>query len=99
MFIAGDSLVGAKDATVKALTNLKSGEKVSFSCNGRPFEMAELRAGVFVCQLPADALKAGANAFSVSFPPTAGNKATFNDFALRIIPQDRTQCKTKGTER
>ena len=39
--------------------------------------------------IPADALKAGMNAFSVTFPQTAGKGTTFNDFALRIIPQDK----------
>ena len=87
MFVAGDSLAGATKATAKVLTNLKTGEKIAFACNGHPFEMAEFRPGVFVCPLPADALKAGANAFSVTFPQTAGKGTTFNDFALRIIPQ------------
>ena len=89
MFVAGDSLAGATKATAKVMTNLKAGEKVAFACNGRPFEMAEFRPGVFVCPLPANALKAGANAFSVTFPQTAGKGTTFNDFALRIIPQDK----------
>ena len=87
MFVAGDSLAEATKATAKVLTNLKTGEKIAFACNGHPFEMAEFRPGVFVCPLPADALKAGANAFSVTFPQTAGKGTTFNDFALRIIPQ------------
>ena len=89
MFVAGDSLAGATKATAKVLTNLKAGEKVAFACNGRPFEMAEFRPGVFVCPFPANALKAGANAFSVTFPQPAGKGTTFNDFALRIIPQDK----------
>ena len=89
MFVAGDSLAGATKATAKVLTNLKAGEKVAFACNGRPFEMAEFRPGVFVCPFPANALKAGANAFSVTFQQTAGKGTTFNDFALRIIPQDK----------
>ena len=91
MFVAGDSLAGATKATAKVLTNLKAGEKVAFACNGRSFEMAEFRPGVFVCPLPADALKAGANAFSVTFPQTAGKGTTLNDFALRIIPQGNQQ--------
>jgi hypothetical protein len=53
--------------------------------------MREFRPGVFVCPLPADALKPGANAFSVTFPQTDGKGATFNDFALRIVPQGNQQ--------
>jgi hypothetical protein len=89
MFVAGDSLVDAPNATAKVLTSLKAGEKVAFACNGRPFDMREFRPGVFVCPLPAGALKAGMNAFSVTFPQTAGKDATLNDFALRIIHQDK----------
>ena len=91
MFVAGDSLAGATKATAKVLTSLKAGEKVAFACNGRPFDMREFRPGVFVCPLPADALKAGMNAFSVMFPQTAGKGTTFNDFALRIVPQGNQQ--------
>ncbi|MBQ6339764.1 MAG: hypothetical protein IJI36_11525, partial [Kiritimatiellae bacterium] len=91
MFVAGDSLAGATKATAKVLTSLKAGEKVAFACNGRPFDMREFRPGVFDCPLPADALKPGANDFSVTFPQTAGKGATFNDFALRIVPQGNQQ--------
>ena len=86
MFVAGDSLAGATNATAKVLTNMKSGEAVSLACNGRPFAAERPRAGVFVYTLPADALKAGMNAFSVTFPQTAEKGATFNDFVLRIVP-------------
>ena len=61
-------------------------EMISFSCNARSFEMSEFRAGVFVCQLPADALKAGKNVFAVTFPQDAPEGTTFNDFVLRIVP-------------
>ena len=69
------------------MTNLKASEKISFSCNGRPFKMPEIRAGVFGCTLPVDALKAGNNTFAVAFPQTVSDKTTFNDFVLRIMPQ------------
>ena len=95
MFVAGDSLVGAPNATAKVLTNLKSSEAVSFACNGRSFEATQPRDGVFVYTLPADALKAGMNVFSVTFPQNAGKDATFNDFVLRIIPQGKPR---KGKE-
>ena len=91
MFIAGDSLADAKVITAKVMTNLKAGEKIAFSCNGRPFNVSELRAGVFGCTLPADALKAGKNTFSVAFPQTVSDKTTFNDFVLRIMPQGDKQ--------
>ena len=87
MFIAGDSLYGVGVVTAKVMTNLKSGEVISFSCNGRPFKMPEVRAGVFGCTLPADALKAGKNTFTVAFPQTVSDKTTFNDFVLRIKPR------------
>lgn len=86
MFVAGDSLVGATNATAKVMSNLKAGERISFSCNGRPFEMPEFRAGVFACQLPADAIMAGKNVFAVTFPQNAPEGTTFNDFVLRIVP-------------
>ena len=86
MFVAGDSLVDAPNATAKVLTNLKSDEAVAFTCNGRSFEATQPRAGVFVYTLPADALRPGMNAFSVTFPQTADTGTTFNDFVLRIIP-------------
>ncbi len=89
MFVAGDSLADAPNATAKVLTNLKAGETVSFTCNGRPFEATQPRAGVFVYALPVDALKPGMNAFSVTFPQTVGKDATFNDFVLRIMPQGK----------
>ena len=99
LFVAGDSLAGAPNATAKVMTNLKSGETIAFSCNGKKFAMPEFRSGVFVCTLPAAALKPGANAFSVTFPASAGQTATFNDFVLRIVPQDRLDDKQKGTDR
>jgi len=91
MFVAGDSLAGAPNATAKVLTNLKSGEKIAFSCNGRPFEMSEFRPGVFVCLLPVEALRAGKNAFAVTFSQNVFGKMTFNDFVLRIVPQGDQQ--------
>ena len=87
MFVAGDSLVGAPNATAKVLTNLKSDEAVAFACNGRPFKATQPRAGVFVYTLPVAALKPGMNAFSVTFPNTVEKGVTFNDFVLRIMPQ------------
>ena len=95
LFVAGDSLVGAPNATAKVLTNLKLDEAVAFTCNGRSFEATQPRDGVFVYTLPADALKAGMNVFSVTFPQNAGKDATFNDFVLRIIPQGKPR---KGKE-
>ena len=86
MFVAGDSLVDAPNATAKVLTNLKLDEAVAFTCNGRSFEATQPRAGVFVYALPVDALKPGMNAFSVTFPQNVGKNTTFNDFVLRIIP-------------
>ena len=91
MFVAGDSLVGAPNATAKVLSNLKSGDKIAFSCNGRPFEMSEFRPGVFVCRLPVEALRAGKNAFAVTFSQNVFGKVTFNDFVLRIVPQGGQQ--------
>ena len=64
--------------------------------NGRPFKMQELHAGAFGCTLPADALKAGKNTFAVAFRPTISDKTTFNDFVLRIMPQDE---KRKGHDK
>ena len=89
MFVAGDSLAGASNATAKVLTNLKAGETVTFTCNGHPFKAKQPRAGVFVYTLPVDALKPGMNAFSVTFPQSAEKDTTFNDFVLRIMPQGK----------
>ena len=89
LFVAGDSLIGAPNATAKVMTNLPMGTKVTFSCNGRSFDCEVPRAGVFVYTLPITALKSGVNAFAVTFPKTAVEKTTFNDFVLRIIPQGK----------
>ena len=84
----GDDLAAANSPKITAdvLTNLKGGEKIDFSCNGRRIEQVAEKEGRFTYRLPVDSLKKGDNSFAVTFPQNAPPKAIFNDFSLRIVP-------------
>ena len=84
MLVAGDSLKGGMPAVAYALTNLKDGMKIAFSCNGRRLEPSAAKGGLFTYRLPDGVLKAGTNDFAVEFPADAPPKTTFNDFSIRI---------------
>lgn len=86
MFIAGDSLAGCPKVTAKALTNLKGGERLALSCNGRAVEQSSVKNGCYDYVLDQGVLKAGDNEFAVVFPDVAAKGATFNDFAVYIKP-------------
>ena len=84
MFIAADSLVGHPKVTAKALTNLKGGERLALSCNGRAVEQSSVKNGCYTYVLDQGVLKAGDNDFTVVFPDVAAKGTTFNDFAIEI---------------
>jgi hypothetical protein len=84
----GDDFGGANPpkVTAKALTNLKGCESISLSVNGRMVEVPSATNGLFECNLPPDMLSKGCNRFSVSFPSSAPEGSTFNDFAIYVQP-------------
>ena len=97
MFVSGTSLVGNPDISTEVLTNFKGDAHIGLSCNGASLRVSSAGGGRFMCVLPSGTLKAGSNAFSVTFPATMPEGTTFNDFSLRIVPQGgQSTTKQKG---
>ncbi len=75
--------------TALALTSLAGGGELARTApkllvNGKGTRCVSNDAGLFTYLVAADALHAGANRFSVTFPSSAPSKTTFSDFAVRV---------------
>ncbi len=82
----GDDFSAAKmkpRVSAKILTNLTGGDSLVFGFNGKVFEPESFKDGLFVYDLPADAVVRGVNAIDVRFPPRPG-QYTLNDFVLAV---------------
>jgi hypothetical protein len=82
----GDDLASVNPppkVTVKALTNLKDGDALGLSVNGRALDAGKCKDGLFTCEAPAGTVVKGRNEFAVTFPQAPG-KYTLNDFAIEI---------------
>ena len=98
----GDDPAAARKATrirATALTNLRDGETLSLSLNGKPLKASACRDGFSTYAIPAGALVKGANIFSATFPTRAGDYR-LKDFAVSIsysryaafLPLERASC-------
>ena len=81
----GDDFAGTPRITVEALTSLGARAPV-IEANGRTLEASSVKDGVTICRPAAGILRAGRNAFRVTFPADAPKGTTFNDFVVRIRP-------------